>query len=77
LLDLLLQLADPGLIDVDELVEFLTSLTDAVDCLFHPCHPVGPPSFLFLLKFEKRFDLSAVVHVEFGGGVLKGLGVIS
>jgi hypothetical protein len=61
---------------VDELVELLSSLADAVYCLFYPCHSVGTPALVLLLKFEKRFDLSAVIHVRFGRGLSKSLALM-
>jgi hypothetical protein len=56
---------------VDELVELLPSLTDAVDSLLHFADLDEPFALVLFVELEKLSDFCAILHVEFGRGFVE------
>lgn len=63
LTDLLLQLVDPSFIYPNELVEFLTALTDTIYCLLHFHYFAVSLALLLFVEFKELFYLAVVIHV--------------
>lgn len=74
LADLLLQLAYPRLVYVNQLVELLPPLSDAVNRLLHLHHSAAPPVLILPLQPQNLPNLFVVAQVAFARVVRKGSG---